>query len=104
MVVTVVPTLAPLWQVAHPVVMPTWFIAGLGVAKPPAVVLEVEWHVSHTVELGMWFADLNVGGLGTEPWNNWPPWQLEQPDIIPVWLMIQLGAAKLVVLVWQMSH
>ena len=56
MVETVVPTLAPVWQVAHPVVMPVWFIAGLGIAKPPigpTPVGAVEWHVSHAAVVGV---------------------------------------------------
>ena len=59
--VTVVPTLVPLplvplWQVAHPVVIPVWLIAGLGDAKPPigpTPTGAVVWHVSHGAAVGM---------------------------------------------------
>ena len=77
MVLTVVPTFAPLWQVAHPVVMPVWLIAGLGTPKPPGEVkLVVEWHVSHVAEVGMWFDGLPITTVAPKVE---PLWQEAQP-------------------------
>ncbi len=61
----------PLWQVAHPDVMPVWFIAVFG---PNAVVLL--WQMEQSCEVGMWFA-----GLPSTP--PAPVWQLAQPDVVP---------------------
>ena len=87
---TVVPTVAPVWQLAQLVVMPVWFI----VHAVKVVVLE--WQVSHAADVEIWLT-----GLVTivAPWNACPPWQLAQPDVMPVWLIVQLGAAKPPVLV-----
>ena len=98
MVETVVPTLAPVWQVAHPVEMPAWFIAGLGLAKPPVLVLVVEWHASHAAVVGVWFAGLPITTVVPKVA---PVWQLAQFDVLlfAVWFIVQCGAAKPPVLV-----
>ena len=74
----------PLWQLAHPLVMPVWS----KVAFLNEVVLL--WQFSHGSDVTIWFA-----GLVTTP-ANWPPWQVEHPDVIPVWFMVQV--VKVVVL------
>jgi hypothetical protein len=43
----VVPIVAPVWQVAQLEVMPMWFMVQFGAAKPPILVLVLEWQVSH---------------------------------------------------------
>lgn len=45
---TVVPTSVPLWQLAQPVLIPVWVIAGLGEAK----VVVLLWHDSQVVAVG----------------------------------------------------
>ena len=49
-ITTVVPYVVPVWQLAHPDVMPVWFI--VQVTKPPGVTVLV-WHVpqSSVVEM-----------------------------------------------------
>jgi hypothetical protein len=39
------------WQVAHPLVMPAWFI---GVFGPNAVKFVAEWQLSHAAVVGTW--------------------------------------------------
>jgi hypothetical protein len=98
-VVTVVPTLVPVWQVAHPAVIPAWFIAGLGLAKPPVPVLVAEWHVSHAAEVGTWFAALPTTTVAPKVA---PVWQVAQAEALPfaAWFIVQLlkppGTVRLV--------
>jgi hypothetical protein len=63
--------------------MPVWFIAVP--AKPPGLVLLVEWQVSHDMLVGKWFTGFETG---VTPANTWPLWQLVQPLTIPVWFIV----------------
>ena len=52
----VVPTVVSpdcMWQLAQFEVLPlaAWFIVQLGAAKPPVLVLVMEWHDSHAIEV-----------------------------------------------------
>jgi hypothetical protein len=41
-ITTVVPAVAPVWQLAQSETIPEWFIVQLGAAKPPVLVLLME--------------------------------------------------------------
>jgi hypothetical protein len=88
----------PLWQLVQPVMMPVWFI-GVPGPNPPVLVLLVEWQVSHDELVGMWFTGLD---FGVTPVKTWPLWQLVQPLIMPVWVIIP--GRKLEPVPWQVVH
>jgi hypothetical protein len=75
-----IPTFWKPWQVAQPLKMPEWFI-GVAGPNPPAVVLLVEWQVSHDMPVGRW---LDGFATGATPAKTWPLWQLVQPLRMPV--------------------
>ena len=83
----------PLWQVAHPEVIPVWTI----VAPENAVVLA--WQVEQSCVAWIWFPAF---ATGITPWKLCPPWQVAQPELMPVWLI--LPPVKLVKLVWQVTQ
>ena len=83
-VITVTPKkLLPVaWQVAHPVVMPVWFIV------PPLNLSNFDgaWHNSQACVVGTWVAG---GDTGTTLANVSPvAWQVAQPVVIPVWFIV----------------
>jgi hypothetical protein len=79
--------------------MPEWFIVQLGAAKPPILVLVVEWQFSHAAVVAICDAGLpstTVVAIVA------PVWQLAQLVVNPVWFIVQV--ANVVVFVWQLSH
>ena len=55
-------------------------------------VVVLVWHDSHAAAVGIW----PVAGFAFTSLYA-PPWQVEQPDVIPAWFMVHV--VKVVVLV-----
>ena len=70
------------WQVAHPVLIPVWFIAVL----PHELKFDAVWQVSHARVVGTWF----VGGGFGMPRSKLSPaaWQVAHPLVIPEWFIV----------------
>ena len=72
----------PLWQLEQFDVMPLWFM--VQTLKPPGSVASV-WQELQSSVVVMWLEVLVLlmGGLGVDPWNVCPVWQLLQPEVMP---------------------
>jgi hypothetical protein len=72
-------------------------------AKPPGTVV-LAWQVSQDTEpVGTWLTALSA--IGVTFWNAMPalvPWQVAQPEVMPVWLIVPVANPPgVVVLLWQ---
>ncbi len=95
--VTPVKLLPVLWQVAHPVLIPVWFIC------VPAK-LDVDlWHVAQSAVVGMCPVPC---GFGVTPVKAVPvalaAWQVVQPEVMPLWFITP--GTRLFGLVWHVAH
>ena len=86
----------PLWQVAQPELMPVWLMAP--VTNPPGTVVLL-WQTEQSCVVAMWFVPLETG---VTFWNALPLWQVAQPELMPVWLIVPVtNPPGIVVLLWQ---
>jgi hypothetical protein len=121
---TVLKLLPVSWHMAHPLVMPAWFItpgfrlAGLvwhcvhacvvgmwpaGMATAPLNDAVLVWQVSHAAVVGMWFADLVTSfGLMTVLKLLPVSWHVAQPLLMPAWFITP--GLRLAGLVWHTVH